>query len=140
MAFKLSKEQLAKRRALATDLRDKALTLNIAIAAFNRGVEPLAKTVAEAQESYNWTLEMARNLADAIAQTAREQFEAKSERWQGGEKGQPVREWFERWEMSLDEISLDLPEPLQEIEPDEHASEIEDAPATLVDLGHVREH
>jgi hypothetical protein len=137
MAFKLSKEQLARRHALAADLRDKALTLNIAIAAFNRGVEPLVEAVAKAQDDYNELLEIARNLAERIAENAREEFEAKSERWQEGEKGQQVREWIERWEMSLEEISIELPEALEEIEPDEHAGEIEEAPATLVAMEHV---
>jgi hypothetical protein len=134
MAFKLSREQLAKRHTLASDLRDKALTLNIAIAAFNEGVGPLAKAVTEAQDAYNETLEAARSLADDIAENAREQFEARSERWQDGEKGQQVREWFERWEVSLDDVDLDLPQPLEEIDPEDHASEIEDAPGSPIEL------
>jgi hypothetical protein len=139
MAFKLSKEQLAKRHTLASDLRDKALTLNIAIAAFNEGVEPLAKAVTKAQDAYNETLEAARSLADSIAENAREQFEAKSERWQEGEKGRQVREWFERWEVSLDDVDLDLPQPLEEIDPEDHAGVIEDAPGSPIELEPMRQ-
>ena len=106
MAFKLSKEQLANRAALTADLRDKARALNIAIAEFNRGVGPFAQAVAEAQDAYNETLDVARNLADGIAEPAREQFDAKSERWQEGENGMRVRSWIEQWEMSLDDIEL----------------------------------
>ena len=40
-----------------------------------------------------------------------------------------VRTWIERWEMSLDDMDLEVPEPLVEIDPDEQALEIEDAPS-----------
>jgi hypothetical protein len=55
MAFKLSRDQLATRDALATVLRGKAETLNIAIAAFNRRVEPLSRAVGEALSDYTPT-------------------------------------------------------------------------------------
>jgi DNA-binding transcriptional ArsR family regulator len=45
------------------------------------------------------------------------------------ESGTRVRSWIDEREMTLDEIDLDLPEPLEELDPDLHAGEIEDAPA-----------
>ena len=36
--------------------------------------------------------------------------------------------------MTLDDLDLDLPEPLEELDPDLHAGEIEDAPATPEEL------
>jgi hypothetical protein len=138
MAFKLSKEQLVARAALTAGLRDKARALNIAIAEFNRGIVPLAQAVAEAQDAYNETLDVARNLADGVAESAREQFDAKSDRWQDGENGMRVRSWIEQWEMSLDDIELDLPESLEEIDPEEHAGQLEDAAARPVELEHER--
>ena len=111
MTFKLSKEQSAKRHALAADLRAKAAVLNVAIAAFNQGIEPLSRAVSEAQAGYNETLEMARALAGNVAETAQEAFDAKSEKWQDGETGTQVRSWIDEWEMNLDEVDLDLPEP-----------------------------
>jgi hypothetical protein len=137
MAFKLSKEQLVARAALTPQLRDKARALNIAIAEFNRGVEPLAQAVAEAQDAYNETLEAARSLADGVAGSAREHFEAKSERWQESDKGIEVRTWIEQWEMSLDDIELELPEALEEIDPEGHAGVLEDAAARPVELEHA---
>jgi hypothetical protein len=38
-----------------------------------------------------------------------------------------VRTWIEQWEMSLDDVDLELPEPLIEIDPDEQAGQIEGA-------------
>jgi hypothetical protein len=137
MTFKLSKDKSAKRLVLAADLRVKAAALNVAIVAFNRGVEPLSRAVADAQAGYNETLEMARALADTVAETAREAFDAKSEKWQDSETGIQVRTWIDEWEMSLDEVDLDLPEPLEELDPDAHADELEDAPAALEELKHL---
>jgi hypothetical protein len=138
MSFKLSKEQSAEREALAALLRKRAAALNIAIAAFNREVEPFAEAVAEAQNEYNEVLASARTLASNIAEAAQEEFDAKSERWQEGEKGLQVRSWVEQWQMSLDDIDLELPEALTEIDPEEQAGELEDAPARPMELEHVR--
>jgi hypothetical protein len=137
MTFKVSKEQLTKRDALAAELRQKAETLNIAVAEFNKGIELLVQAVAEAQADYNETLEAARTLTGNVAGAAQEEFEAKSERWQESDKGIEVRTWVEQWEMSLDDVDLDLPEPLEEIDPEEHAGQLEDAAARPVELEHA---
>src|SRR4051794_30718304 len=138
MAFKVTRAQLLKRDALAAALRQKAEKLNISIAAFNEGVGPLRRAVAEAQDDYNQLLQMARTFTGAVVDAAQEAFDARSEKWQDGEKGTQTRNWIERWEMSLDDIDLGLPEPLEEIDPDEHAGEIEDAPGSPDELEHAR--
>jgi hypothetical protein len=113
---------------LAADLRQKAAALNTAIIAFNQTIEPLSRPVVEALEDYNAVLEKARGLASGIAEPAHDEFDTRSEKWQGSDKGIIVRSWIEQWEVSLDDIDLDLPEPLREIDPDQHADEIEGAP------------
>jgi outer membrane protein TolC len=95
MAFRLRKDQLTERDALAADLRKKAEALNIAIAAFNQVIEPVSKAVGEALADYNGTLEKARALASSITEPAQEQFDAKSEKWQESDKGIEVRSWIE---------------------------------------------
>jgi cell division septum initiation protein DivIVA len=129
-AFKLNKQQLAERDALAADLRDKTKALNAAIAAFNQAIEPLSRAVVEAQDDYNAILEKARALASGVTEAARDEFDVRSERWQGSDKGIEVRSWIERWEVTLDDIDLEVPEPLAEIDPEEHAFEIAGAPAS----------
>jgi hypothetical protein len=127
-AFKLSKQQLVERDLLAADLREKATALNAAIAAFNLAIEPLSRAVVEAQDDYNEILEKVRALAGSVIEAAQDEFDARSERWQGSDKGINLRSWIEQWEVSLDNIDLDVPEPLMEIDPDDHALEIEGAP------------
>jgi hypothetical protein len=128
MAFKLSKAQLTERDALAAELRKQGAALNIAIVAFNQAMQPPSQAVGESLDAYNAILERAHTLADGIVETAQEAFDAKSEKWQESDKGIQVRLWIEQWEVSLDAIDLELPEPLQEVTPDEQAGALEDAP------------
>ena len=128
VAFKISKQQLVERDALAADLRKNAEALNSAIVAFNRAIEPLSQAVHEALEDHNEILEKARALASSITEAAQEAFDAKSEKWQSSDKGIEARSWIEQWEVSLDDVDLELPEPLTEIDPDDHAGQMEGAP------------
>jgi hypothetical protein len=128
VVFKLSKQQLAERKALAADLRKKAVALNTAIVAFNEAVEPLSQAVGEAQGDYNGILEKARTLTSSVTEVAQQKFDAKSEKRQESDKGIQARCWIEQWEMDLDDIDLELAEPLTEIDSDESAGRIEDAP------------
>jgi hypothetical protein len=137
MAFKTTKDQLARRDAWAAELRIRANALNTAVAEFNRQLEPIAHAVAEAQAHYNEALESARTLAGEIAGPAQEQFDAKSERWQDSDAGTQIRSWIEQWEMSLDDVELDLPEPLEEIDPEEHASALESGPGSAAELERI---
>jgi hypothetical protein len=133
VAFRLSKQQLAERDALAADLRGKAAMLNAAITAFNQAIEQQSRAVVEAVDDYNEILEKARGLAEGITEAARDEFDARSERWGRSDTGIRVRNWIEQWEVSLDDIDLEVPEPLIEIDPDERALEIEGAPQCPTD-------
>jgi cell division septum initiation protein DivIVA len=124
-AFRLSKQQLAERNALAADLRETAAALNAAIAAFNRAIEPLSRAVVEALDDYNEILEKARALASGVTEAAQDEFDARSERWRGSDEGIEVRSWIEQWQVNLDDVDLGVFEPLTEIDPDEQALEIE---------------
>ena len=48
--------------------------------------------------------------------------------------GTQIRMWIEQWEMSLDDVELDLPEPLEEIDPEEHAGVLESGQRTPEEL------
>jgi hypothetical protein len=128
MAFKISKTQLTERDILAAELRNKGAALNGAIVGFNQAIEPLSRAVGEALDAYNTILERARTLVGGIVETAQEAFDAKSGKWQESDSGIQVRSWIEQWEVSLDDVDLELPEPLQEVASDEQAGALEGAP------------
>jgi hypothetical protein len=126
-AFTLSKEQLTERAAFAAALRTKGAALNTAILLFNQAIEPLSQAVRDALADYNGILERARTLTGGIVETAQAAFDAKSEKWQASDKGIQVRGWIEQWEMSLDDVDLDLPERLQDVDAQEPAGALADA-------------
>ena len=91
MAYKITKDQAARRDALAAELRRRALALNVAIAEFNRRLDPLVHALVEAQARYNEAMESARTLTTEISGPAQEKFEAKSERWKDSDAGTQIR-------------------------------------------------
>jgi chromosome segregation ATPase len=137
MAFKTSKDQLARRDALAADLRRRANELNVAIATYNEKLDTLVREVVEAQARYNDAMERARTLASEISEPAQAEFDAKSDRWQESDAGIRIRLWIEQWEISLDDVELELAEPLEEIDPEEHAGQLEAAVGKPAELEHV---
>jgi hypothetical protein len=137
MAFRISNEQATRRDVLAAALRERATELNRAIAAFNRGVEPLTQSLNETLNGYNMALQIARSFTNGIADAAQADFDVKTERWKDSDKGVRVRDWIERWQIDLDDVDLELPEPLEELDPEEHAGEIEDAPRSPMELAQI---
>jgi hypothetical protein len=92
-------------------------------------MQPLSQAVGDSLDAYNAIRERARTLAGGIVDAAQEAFDAKSEKWQKSDRGIQVRLWFEEWEVSLDDVDLELPDPLQEVTPDEDAGAPEGAPS-----------
>jgi chromosome segregation ATPase len=137
MAFKTSKDQLARRDALAADLRRRANELNVAIATYNEKLDTLVREVVEAQARYNDAMERARTLASEISEPAQAEFDAKSDRWQESDAGIRIRLWIEQWEISLDDVELEVAEPLEEIDPEEYAGQLEAAVGKPAELEHV---
>ena len=76
-------------------------------------------------------------LVSEIVDPAQAQFDAKSERWQDSDQGNQVRAWIEQWEMSLDDVDLDLPDLLDGIDPEEHAGQLESGVGKPAELEHV---
>jgi hypothetical protein len=137
MAFRISNKQARQRDALAAALRAKAAELNSAVVAFNRGVGPLTQSLNETLNGYNMALQIARSFTNGIADAAQAEFDVKAERWKDSDKGVRARDWIERWQINLDDVELALPEPLDELDPEEHAGEIEDAPRSLMELAQI---
>jgi hypothetical protein len=114
---------------LATDLRIKASGLAIAITDYNETMATVAPALRGALDSYNEAIEAARNFVNGIAEPAREEYDNKSEKWQESEKGVEAGRWISEWEeINLEDADIDLPEPLEEIDPLELAAEMEDLP------------
>ena len=110
MPFKLTKQDLARRAAIISDLREAYTTLEAAVAEYNEKIAALAEPVTQALANYNEAVAAAQGFREDIVSQADEDISSKSEKWQEGEKGSAASEWKDEWESAdIEELSLDLP-------------------------------
>jgi hypothetical protein len=49
-----------------------------------------------------------------------------------------VRHWLEQWKISLDDVEFEMPELLEKIDPETHASGIENGPLSPAEVEPMR--
>jgi hypothetical protein len=129
MAFKLTASQVKQLEKLTTAVSEAATAFNTVIGSYNDTLPTMVQALTEAQEAYNETLEAARVFLDDVKETIQEDYEDMSDKWKEGFAGGSVANWIEALsEISIDDVEIDLPEPLDEIDPAEHAGALEDLP------------
>jgi len=84
---KLSKEQVARRNALAVDLQYKI------------------DAVGEAVSELNAMIVQINTFAEEVRQEQSDYFDERSEKWQEGDGGTEYCAWMTEWEFALDELS-----------------------------------
>lgn len=128
MAFKLTKAEAKQRFDLVAELEIAGAAVATAIEAFNAAMTEAFKPVAEAVEAYNEKLEEAREFAEDIASSRRDEMANKSDRWQEGDRGQAAENWVSEWEnISLDDLEFDQPDELEQPDPS-HRDDLENLP------------
>lgn len=126
--FKLTKAELAQRADLVAALSIASGVLTDAIDEFNASLAAAREKLESIVNDYNETLSKARDFAEDIAQSRRDEWNDKSERWQESEAGQNANAFVDEWEgIELDDIEIEFPEPIEE--PDiTHGDDLETAP------------
>ena len=125
MAFALTKAESARRDGYVKELNEKAAVIEDAVRVYNEGVAALRETLEKTITDYNETLGEARGFAEDIASAAEAAIDAKSEKWQEGEKGQAAANWRDEWQaVELEEIEIEWPDELESPDPD-HATNLE---------------
>jgi len=115
MAFKLTKADEARRDALIEKLEAARGVVADEVEAFNTDRADRLLVVDAAVVAYNELLEEVRGFVSDLASEHREAYDEMSEKWQEGDKASSVDEWISDFEsVELDDIELDLPEPLDE--------------------------
>jgi hypothetical protein len=113
MAFKLDKQEIARRDQIKEELVELRGKLEDAVSTYNAALEGLKAPVEEALAAYNVAVEEARGFAEDIANQADNEISNKSEKWQEGEKGQAASEWKDAWENEeFSEVEIQFPEEL----------------------------
>lgn len=135
MAFKLDKQELARRDQLKEELAELRGKLEDEVSTYNAAVEEAKAPVVAALEAYNAVVEEARGFAEDVARGAEEAIDAKSERWQEGEKGQAAIEYKDAWDgVDLGEVEISWPEDedwLGDTPP--HADDMEALPSEMIE-------
>lgn len=122
MAWKLTKEETARRDEVTNAAGAARDALNAALDAYNERVAAAFAELKTAADAYNETCSSVRDFAEAVATRLRDDFDAKSERWQQSEKGQTVEAFVSAWEDFAAE-DFEPEEPLEVEGPDEELAE-----------------
>lgn len=128
MAFKLDKQESARREKLVADLKAEFAKIENQVAVYNIETAKLRAPLDAAVEAYNELLQEARGFAEDIARAADDEFDSKSEKWQEGERASAVSDWKQEWaDVELEDFEIDYPEDLEVAT--EHADNLENLPA-----------
>lgn len=110
----LSKEQTARREQIYGDLTERESALNQAVVEFNLLLEERLVVVQEAQTSFNDSVARVNDFIGEIRDAQETYADCRSEKWRETEAGEAYASWMNDWDIELDEVDLDLPEPLDE--------------------------
>ena len=114
MAFKLNKQESARKSELLVALQTEQAKLEDALRVYNEEASTAFGRLEAAKIAYNEALEAARSFAEDIASEQRTDYDDHSEKWQEGENGTAAEEWVSSWEdVELDGLELEEPEALE---------------------------
>ncbi len=127
--IKLTRMQVTERDRLVADLRANGEVLAAAIKQFNEVVAPLSAAVEAASEAYNETLDASREFVGNFSESARSEFDERSERWQEGDTGKAADVFIKAWEdVDLEDVDIEVPMLLEEFDCSEHVVVLEELP------------
>lgn len=115
---KLTKIQIDTKNQLARRLDQSEQDVREAIQVLNRRLEETWAEVAGAVGHHNELLEEVNDFRQQIHDEQMQYQEDRPEAWQGSERGRAYEGWAEGWGVSLDEITVECPEPVEEPEMD----------------------
>lgn len=110
MAFKLTDAETKTQAEHVKTLQEKWEALDQARAGFNELIQDLGSAMDDAEA-----------FREEVASRLRDEFDAKSEKWQEGEKANEIGGWIEEWEnvdlsLVLEEPEIDKPEGIESLE------------------------
>ena len=129
---RLSKQQAAQHAKLATDLTEARDSLNQAIREYNRRVKDLhASLLMYRVAKVNTAAKACNAFVSDVHDEQESYYEDRSDNWREGDAGSAYEEWKNSWEVNLDELELEDPQPFDEvdIDVDEFANLEEECPS-----------
>jgi hypothetical protein len=119
MSFKLTTAECRTRDDLQGELSKAWSDIEEAEQAFNKAMVAAKVNVENALGRFNQVAEHAQAFAEAIAERAQEEINARSVTWLESESGEAASFWRDEWKcFSIDDVDPDWPEYLDLDEPD----------------------
>lgn len=111
---KLSKEQIQRKDEIAMKLSNIGEGIQDATQSFNIRMTAFFETLEELKGRYNEVVEEGNAFLEEIHNSQNEYIDDRSDSWRDGDAGQVYSDWAGEWSITLDEIELECPEPLDE--------------------------
>lgn len=125
--LKFSKEDDKRRNELASVLETEAEKLDLAIKQFNKEVSELfERKIVPARDDFNEAIAETNGWLEDKACEAQEYYGSKSDAWQESDAGEAYSNWIIQLEEQIEEVTLDAPEELYDVEAIERAEEFRD--------------
>lgn len=114
MAFKLTKQQIARLELFEADLTRLRGLITAEYVALETSMKQLAALYNTHVQAYNQQVKTFERFADDIAQDHREDYDERSESWQAGDAGLAAEDFVATWESvaidEIDEVELLMPD------------------------------
>jgi uncharacterized protein YukE len=110
----LTKEQSTRKAQIAQAMAEVESDLQNAIDQFNEQMTALYAPIEELQGRYNELIAEAQGFIETIHEQQEAYSEERSDSWHNGDSGQAYRDWMGEWNLDLEEIEIDTPDPLEE--------------------------
>jgi len=117
----LNKAQMQRKCEIATALAKVEEDIRDETNRFNAQIFHLFSFIEGLKERRNELVGEANAFCEEIQQGQENYISERSDSWQDGENGQTYKAWAEEWSLTVDEIDIACPEPIEE--PDMDAAE-----------------
>ncbi len=115
---KLSKADEEKKYNLLSQLRDAERKVNDEIAKYNDKLVLLKLPVEVAIANMNEVVESINGFLEDLYTEVNNYYDERSEKWQESDVGQAYLEWRDKLQETLEDVSIELPERIDDLEYD----------------------
>ncbi len=113
---KLTAAQIKVKHELATELQTLTKTIQGSIDDFNAHLTNLSEQLVPMTERYNELVQAANTFIQSVHEGQEAFIGDKTDRWSDSDAGTVYTDWADEWTLELEELTMDLPDTLDDIE------------------------
>lgn len=112
----LSGVQVKQKSELAKLLTDSESSVARAISVFNEAIETQWEDVQAALDAYNQAVEQTNEFIQEVHEAQEEYIGNRTDIWYQSPNGEAYVDWASEWEMEIETLDVEIPEPVDEPE------------------------